>query len=138
VLVLLAGSVGSDKQEVLMAKAAKRKAAEVSKLTAKVEKLGARLAKAEAATAKWKAEAKRLEAEAAKRAKQVKKLRKAKAQPTDEPVAPTVATTSASPTPGTPDQSWTVTRLRASAREAGVPGYSRMTKAALITALSQP
>lgn len=34
-----------------------------------------------------------------------------------------------------PDETWTVTRLRAEARTRGVAGYSRMTKAQLITVL---
>lgn len=35
-----------------------------------------------------------------------------------------------------PDESWTVTRMRAAAREQGVAGYSRKTKAQLLAELS--
>lgn len=98
-------------------KSGKRNGAEVKKLTAKVETLRARVKKAEAATDKWKAKAQRLEADSAKQAKQVKKLQKAAV-----PV---------------PDESWSVLRLRAAASEAGVVGYSRMTKAALLQALNK-
>jgi chromosome segregation ATPase len=37
--------------------------------------------------------------------------------------------------PALPEASWTVTRLRAAAREQGVPGYSRMRKDQLLAAL---
>ena len=118
-------------------KSGKRNDAEVRQLTTTVEKLRARLHEAEAATAKWKAEVKRLEAETSKRAKQVKKLRKVHARSLDDASQPqTVAIADASSAVSVPDESWTVTRLRASAREAGVVGHSRMTKAALLEALT--
>lgn len=108
--------------------------AEVKKLTATVEKLSGRLKEAEADTAKWKAEAKRSQAETATLAKQVKKLRKAKARAKVKAVEPKAASNAASDGP-TPDESWTVAQLRAAARDAGITGYSRLTKAALLEAL---
>jgi hypothetical protein len=146
-------------------KSGKGNGPEVKKLTATVEKLQARLKKAEAATDKWKAKSKLLEAEASKRLKQVKQLRKVRLRPSDaasqpQPVAtdepptaapPTAAPPTAAPVPAAssatssatssaasgPDDSWTVVRLRASAREAGVVGASRMSKAALLEALTK-
>ena len=119
-------------------KSGKHNDAQVKQLTTKVENLRPRLKKAEAVTAKWKAEAKRLDSETAKLLKQVKKLRKANARSLPDAVEPrTNATTEASTAEPLPYDSWTVTRLRASARDAGVAGYSRMTKAALLEVLTQ-
>ena len=112
-------------------KSGKRSGADAKKLAATVEKLRARVKKAEAATDKWRAEAKSLRAEVAKRAKQAKKLKKAPTSPRGD--APE-ETSAARPVP---DESWTVLRLRAAAREAGVVGYSRMTKVDLLKALSK-
>lgn len=103
-----------------MAKKPTKQSAQLKQLTETADKLRARLHKAEAVATKWKAEVKRLEAEAVKRAKQLKKVQKGTA-----------------PAAAKPDESWTVLRLRAAAQEAGVAGYSRMTKAALLEALAQ-
>ena len=46
------------------------------------------------------------------------------------PVAKTVDTSAS-----TPNESWTVVQLRSRARETGLVGYSRLTKAALLAAL---
>ena len=116
----------------------------------KIKKLRTRLEKAEASKAKWKTKAKRLEAklkksaaEVAKRSKQVTELREDQKQRSIAPdaagdPAPEPDTATPLTAPELPDESWTVTRLRATAREAGVPGYSRMSKAALLDALKQP
>ena len=125
----------------------KRVGDDASKMAAEAEKLRARAKTQEAKTAKWKKRAKRFEAESLKNAKQLarlkKKLRKCQASKRDEgaetvvvePVdVATVETPSAN---DVPDESWTVARLRNGAREAAVPGYSRMTKAALLDALTQ-
>jgi hypothetical protein len=122
-------------------KSGKRHDADVRKLTTKVTKLQARLKNAEASKAAWKAQAKRFEAEAletAKQLKKIKKLRKTEARSLHaSPGHATAAAATTSAASGLPDESWTVARLRFSAREAGVPGYSRMTKAALLDALTR-
>ncbi|HSV39969.1 MAG TPA: hypothetical protein VLI04_14520 [Nocardioidaceae bacterium] len=111
-------------------KSPKRPKVGVPALTAQVKKLRAQLEKAEARTSKWRAEAKQLEAEAVRQAKKLKKLRKVQGKPVAAPPPPPAAAVG-------PDESWTVTRLRAAARDAGVTGYSKMTKAALLDSLSR-
>jgi hypothetical protein len=107
--------------------------AEQKKLAAKVKSLGARLEKAEARTAKWKAEAKQLAAEAVDKDTQLKRLKKLsrpeKSSETPQPAEPTQS--------AGPNETWTVTALRDSARTAGIRGYSRMTKPALLEALKK-
>lgn len=78
-------------------------------LKAAVKKLQTQLAASERSVAKWKARAK---------------------QP-----APVVSAAPAPVRSATPDETWTVTALRAEARSRGVPGYSRKTKVDLLADL---
>jgi hypothetical protein len=123
-------------------KSAKRQDKATKKLSAERKELQARAKKSEAAAARWKAKAKRFEAEASKNAKELrrlKRLRKDEAQAREIVVdGVEVATLEVPVASDLPDATWTVIRLRATAREAGVPGYSRMTKAGLVDALASP
>ena len=113
----------------------------VKELKSTVKQLRTSLEQAEAKVAKWKAAAKQYEAAAVGATKQLAKTTKALEKARRAPVAATkpAAPTPVAPTPTAgsdlPDESWTVTRLRATARARGVAGYSRMSKADLIDAL---
>jgi peptidoglycan hydrolase CwlO-like protein len=86
----------------------------VAEVKAELTALRRRLAKAEASATKWRGRAK--EAEAAP--------------------APSPAPASSPPVrSATPDETWTVTALRAEARARGVVNYSRKSKAVLIAEL---
>ena len=128
-----------------------RNAAE-KQLKALVKKLQAQLAAAEGSAEKWKARAKdhRSLASGVKAELSVvrRRLERAEASVTKwkdrakspAPAAPVTATpapeASTLPTASTaPDESWTVTALRAEARRRGVAGYSRKTKAQLLADL---
>jgi len=131
----------------------KKKAVSAEKeLKAAVKKLRSQLAAAEKSAAKWKSRAKshqsdakgaraeltvvrrRLDKASAAaekwkgRAKSATPAPAAAPGPAAEPASETAATV---PTTG-PDDSWTVTRLRAEARARRVPGYSRKTKEQLL------
>jgi chromosome segregation ATPase len=133
----------------------KRAAREIEDLTARAEK-------AEAKADRWKAEAKRAQAEATDSAKQLKKLRKRLdaalsasapapavgelAGATGLVIAPAAEVETveaaveqaAAAADGThPDLTWTVTALRVAARERGIAGYSRRTKAELVGLLTE-
>jgi chromosome segregation ATPase len=135
-----------------------RKAVSAEKeLKGEVKKLRGQLAAAEKSAEKWKSRAKshqsdakgtkaeltavrrRLDKASASAAKW--KSRATSAQlpdaTTETAPAPAVepASESAATTPTAPDESWTVTRLRAEARTRGVAGYSRKTKAQLLVDL---
>ncbi|MFZ2012515.1 MAG: hypothetical protein WAV00_01680 [Nocardioides sp.] len=110
---------------------AKKKKGSKKKLKAKLAKARARRDHAERSAENWKAKAKQrksevevLEAELAGVS-----LRLAQAEAATPPKASGTARRTA------PDESWTVTQLRAEARAKGVPGYSRQTKAQLLAAL---
>lgn len=135
------------------------------KLEARVKKLEAAVESAEAKTAQWKKKAKKDRADAAASSTKVsqleKKLEKARrsapkasvgvSRPTlavapDAPdqsaeaaapaeVAPQVESVPTAASTAGPDDSWTVTALRAEARTRGIAGYSRKTKAELLSAL---
>jgi peptidoglycan hydrolase CwlO-like protein len=92
----------------------KKKATDRKSVVAELTALRRRLAKAEASATKWRGRAK--EAEAAP--------------------APSPAPASSPPVrSATPDETWTVTALRAEARARGVVNYSRKSKAVLIAEL---
>jgi peptidoglycan hydrolase CwlO-like protein len=120
------------------------------KARARIRKLEAWLASAEKSAGKWKARAKKHQTDAAGLKSELTAVRRrlekatasaakwkdrAKAAPPSMPrperTAPAVSTTA----PTGPDESWTVTRLRAEARARGVAGYSRRTKAQLLADL---
>lgn len=116
--------------------AEKPRPADAEQLRATVARLEAKLEKREKKAAKWKARAK---AERTRAAKLDAALRRATAErPVDHvaaasrdlgdvPIDPPVV--------DPPDASWTADRLRTAARDAGVVGASRMTKAQLLAAL---
>jgi chromosome segregation ATPase len=134
---------------------AKKAEREVKDLTARAEK-------AEAKADRWKAEAKRAQAEAADSGKQLKKLRKRLdaalsasapvvevgevAEATGLVVAPAVEIGTVEEAVeeiagagdgARPDVTWTVTALRVAARDRGITGYSRRTKAELLRLLTE-
>ena len=61
--------------------------------------------------------------------------RAAPTPPTSSAAAPTTASRAPSSTPSAPDDSWTVADLRAEAKQRGLTGYSRKTKAQLVAEL---
>jgi hypothetical protein len=105
-------------------KAAKGRSEVERELKAQAKKLRAQLAAAEKSADKWKTRAKdhRSAAVGAKAELAAVRRRLEKAE------APSTPST-------TPDESWTVTRLRAEARSRGVAGYSRKTKEQLLVEL---
>ena len=132
-------------------------AAAKQELEAEVKKLRARLASAEKSAGKWKTRAKAhgkslagLKGEVTAVRRKLEKAEgnvakwrgRAKAQPAAAVPPEPAATPTPAPTPTGratgPDDSWTVTRLRAEARARGVVGYSRKTKAQLIADLQRP
>ncbi|WP_375000258.1 hypothetical protein [Aeromicrobium sp. CTD01-1L150] len=126
------GSKKGDKEQV---KALTR---DVERLQSVVEKLEAKLEKRERKVARWKKAAK---AERTRAAKLDAALRRATApRPVDHAVdtgdVPVDPPAVASGGPAVPDVSWTVAQLRARAREHGVVGSSRMTKAELLKAIN--
>ena len=134
-----------------MSKRSDKHSRDLEKQSAEIKKLRRRLKNADESAAEWKAKAKRFEADAkeadakaersaakaAKRHKLVKKLREDLRSHSNAPEA-TAGPAPASTGSAQPDESWTVTRLRATAREASLPRYSRMTKAELVDALTRP
>jgi hypothetical protein len=105
---------------------AKARRSDVAAKQAELTGVQRRLDKAEASAAKWKARAK-APAPAAPPVPQVP-------EPTVE-TTDAAMTASVSPTTSGPDDSWTVTALRAEARSRGVAGYSRKSKAQLLAEL---
>ena len=116
---------------------------------ARVKKLEARLASAEKSAGKWKTRAKKHQTDAAGLKSELTAVRRrldkatasaakwkdrAKAVPSAPARRPAPRT--APETAARPDESWTVTRLRAEARARGVAGYSRKTKAQLLADLT--
>jgi peptidoglycan hydrolase CwlO-like protein len=116
---------------------------------ARVKKLEARLASAEKSAGKWKTRAKKHQTDAAGLKSELTAVRRrldkatasaakwkdrAKAAPSAPSRRPAPRT--APETAARPDESWTVTRLRAEARARGVAGYSRKTKAQLLADLA--
>ena len=136
-------------------------AAAEKQLRAAVKKLQGQLAAAEKSAEKWKARAKegrsvtagvKSELAAVRRRLEKSELSVTKwrdrarkrapvgAAPSGPAAATSPATSSASVSAGSvpsgdPDDSWTVTALRAEARRRGITGYSRKTKAALLAEL---
>lgn len=119
-------------------------------LQAAVKKLRAQLGAAQKSAEKWKSRAKthRSDAEGAKAeltavrrrldkaaASAAKWKGRAKTPTPSPPAQPTTADAPADVATGAPDDSWTVTRLRAEARSRGLTGYSRKTKAELLAEL---
>lgn len=93
-----------------------------------IKALTARLEKESAKAAKWKARATDLETEIRTAAKQIRKLeRRLTSSPSVAEARPAAATG--------PDETWTVAALRTLAKERQVPGYSRKTKAQLLSDL---
>jgi ribosome-binding ATPase YchF (GTP1/OBG family) len=129
-------------------------------LKAEIKKLKARLAAAEKSAETWKARAKDHKSSAAGSKSELsavrRSLQKAEAQTkkwkdrakaalsssSATPAAPTAAAANTAPVeimapsaPTTPDETWTLTALRAEARARKLPGYSRKSKADLLTEL---
>lgn len=105
---------------------------QVEKLRATVEKLESKLEKSRAKADRWKAEARQ---ERTKVAKLEAKLRRARRDAPVDREPPAQRGDLPVEDPSVPDASWTVARLRVAARERGVVGASRLTKAALLDAL---
>lgn len=105
---------------------------QVEKLRGSVEQLERKLEKAKVKASRWKAEARQ---ERSKVAKLEAKLRRAtRDAPVDHAPPAERGDLPVEESP-VPDESWTVVRLRAAAREKQVPGASRMTKGALLEVL---
>jgi hypothetical protein len=98
-------------------------------LKAQAKKLRAQLAAAEKSAEKWKAKAKdhRSVAVGAKAELAAVRRRMEKTETAATPETPAASTA--------PDDSWTVTRLRAEARSRGIAGYSRKSKEQLLLEL---
>jgi hypothetical protein len=98
-------------------------------LKAQAKKLRAQLAAAEKSAEKWKAKAKdhRSVAVGAKAELAAVRRRLEKTETAATPETPAASTA--------PDDSWTVTRLRAEARSRGIAGYSRKSKEQLLLEL---
>jgi len=146
--------VGHDRQ---VATKKKRKAVSAEKeLKGAVKKLRSQLAAAEKSAEKWKSRAKAHKSDAKDAKTELtavrRRLDKASASaakwksraasgngpdaaPTPSTAAAEPASESAATTPTAPDDTWTVTRLRAEARARGVAGYSRKTKEQLLADL---
>jgi hypothetical protein len=139
-------------------KVAKKKVGNVEvELRAENKKLKARLAAAEKSAEKWKARAKdqksstagaKAELSTARRSLEKalasvtkwKDRAKAAVPPSEQRSGPTMAPAvpaapAATMAPSTPDDTWTLTALRAEARARGLPGYSRKPKAQLLAEL---
>jgi hypothetical protein len=120
-------------------------------LKAEIKKLRARLAVAERSAEKWKARAQENKSSAAGAKSELSALRRslgkaeasakkwkgrAKSVLPTSPPAPAAPTEVMAPTaPSAPDDSWTLTALRAEARARGLAGYSRKPKAELLAEL---
>lgn len=142
-------------------KASKKADKRVKELQATVARLEGKVTRLEAKVEDWKGEAKKHQAKRAELKKALQDARRkppgkvgpdtpVDAIPTVEAAEPVVAATPTAPTVSatpsvpvgastssvTPDATWTITRLRAAARERKVVGYSRKTKAELLEALS--
>ena len=120
-----------------MSKKADKQSRDLKKQSAEIKTLRRELQKADESRAEWKARAKRSAAKAAKSDKLIKKLREELRSLTTASEA-TLSSATSRTASALPDESWTVTRLRASAREASLPRYSRMTKTELVEALTRP
>jgi hypothetical protein len=117
--------------------AAKKKSVTEKQLKGEVRKLRAKLERADAKAERWKSRARQNEKVTAESQATVKKLRKrleegsagrsSSAQPT--------ASAPASNNGVTPDESWTVVRLRSEARSRGLTGLSGKSKAQLLELL---
>ena len=133
-----------------MAKKKQRSEAESAEkqLKATVKKLKSQLAGAEKSAEKWKARAKEQESKAAGTRSELtaarRRLTKAEARAAKWKDRARAAPVVVAPVPppaaagrsATPDDTWTVTALRAEARTRGLPGYSRKTKVQLLADLS--
>ena len=133
-----------------MAKKKQRSGAESAErqLKATVKKLKAQLAGAEKSAEKWKARAKEQQSKAAGTRSELtatrRRLAKAEARASKWKGRARAALVAGAPVPppavagrsATPDDTWTVTALRAEARTRGLPGYSRKTKVQLLAELS--
>ena len=133
-----------------MAKKKQRSEAESAEkqLKATVKKLKSQLAGAEKSAEKWKARAKEQESKAAGTRSELtaarRRLTKAEARAAKWKDRARAAPAVVAPVPppavagrsATPDDTWTVTALRAEARTRGLPGYSRKTKVQLLADLS--
>ena len=133
-----------------MAKKKQRSGAESAErqLKVTVKKLKAQLAGAEKSAEKWKARAKEQQSKAAGTRSELtatrRRLAKAEARASKWKGRARAALVAGAPVPppavagrsATPDDTWTVTALRAEARTRGLPGYSRKTKVQLLAELS--
>ena len=133
-----------------MAKKKQRAEAESveKQLKGTVKKLKSQLAAAEKSAEKWKAWAKEQQSKAAGTKSELtdarRRLAKAEARAAKWKDRARAASAVVAPVPPpavagrstTPDDTWTVTALRAEARARGLPGYSRKTKVQLLAELS--
>jgi hypothetical protein len=128
-------------------KADKAKTAAEKQLKAALKKLQAQLSAAEKTAEKWKSRAKDHRSLAAGAKTELTAVRrrlakseaaatrwKGRAQPSAPPAGPTPLA-AVPDISTTPDDSWTVTRLRAEARRRGVAGYSRKSREQLLAEL---
>ena len=135
-----------------MAKKKKQQRSEVEsaekQLKANVKKLKTQLASAEKSAEAWKARAKEQESKAAGTKSALADVRRrlakaeARAAKWKDRARTVPAVVASAPPPAvagrsaTPDDTWTVTALRAEARTRGLPGYSRKNKVQLLAELS--
>jgi len=117
--------------------AAKKKSATDKQLKGEVKKLRAKLERAEAKAERWKNRARQNEKVAAESQATAKKLRKRleKESAGPGPDAQPTASASVAKNGVTPDDTWTVVRLRSEARSRGLTGLSGKSKAQLLEIL---
>ncbi|MDX6298969.1 MAG: hypothetical protein QOF53_183 [Nocardioidaceae bacterium] len=121
--------------------AAKKKSATEKQLKGEVKKLRAKLERADAKARRWKNRARQNEKVTAESQATVKKLRKrlegesAGRSSSAQPPASASTSTSTSNNGVTPDESWTVVRLRSEAQSRGLTGLSGKSKAQLLELL---
>jgi len=117
--------------------ATKKKSSTTEKdLKAKVKKLRAKLVRADAKAERWKGVARRHEKAATESQATVKKLRKRLDKASASSSVAEAPTSEPAASAATPDDSWTVVRLRAEARSRGLAGFSGKSKAELLELLA--
>jgi len=124
-------------------KAGAKRSASSKELNAEVKRLRSKVTALEGEAEAWKKKAEKQRSKAKKFAKRAEKAlsqatRMARKQPSKTREVPIDHVPAASgPYLVSPDDSWTVNRLRSMAREQGVVNYSRLRKDQLLDALSR-